>query len=211
VTELEHFFDPAAYHADALTTAAAAEIATLSVDLALVRLCLAFRDGARADAGAVLRHLEASDPLGRALFLVRTARIHHAAPALDRWLDDWQRFPANWSADVLEASGVKPLAAGLSPERLRAPVATMPALTKADCAFVKGLKSAIRAAVMENLEWLRTWEPTASPAAIAARYHLAAVNRDLNEATLSVAVGELPDLILACDENGKMLGSFIAH
>ena len=137
-TGLLRFIDPANYHPVAVSRAAAGEISALSADLRIIRLGVALQARDILEASALLAFLEGDAVVGYQLFQLRTADIAvalEAGPqdrvrqALDRWLDAWRNYPANWDAAVLSDPRLAPFLATLPPERLKPPATSQHGVT----------------------------------------------------------------------------------
>jgi hypothetical protein len=208
--------DPDAFHDDAVRAAMASKVEGLSTDLKLIRLICALHDGDEADFDRVRSLLEVEALGGYPLFQLRTAILLHAARSRDRagfdtawqaWIAGRQAYPGNWDDAVLDEDEIRPwITAPPKPK----PDAVQPVIEKDDLIFVKDLSFAITRAVQDNLLWLKEQAPAGSVADLVDHYRLASVDRSLKEATLT-GRGELPDLIVALDDQGSYRSSFIAH
>ena len=218
-TSLDRFIDPANYHPDAVADAGRGEMADIPSSLLLIRLGIELHREDHAAANAAVERLEADNRGGYELFQLLTAKIVLALwsadetailLALKSWLDARKRYPGNWSDDVLEAPELAPYVAKVNPAKLVPPKIKPRAITRADRALVKDLNAARKQAVTENLVYLRDLGVSDSITAIARAYDISFANHHLREVTLS-ASADWPDLVIAIDAEGAMLGSFIAH
>jgi hypothetical protein len=219
MNSLNRFIDPANYHPDAVANAGLAAVADVEPYWLIIRLGIALHGGDRQAAEAVLRRLDADNRQGHELFQVVTAKLILALEsadsasilsALDVWLDARKSAPGNWRNEVLDAPELAPYIAGVNPEKLVPPAIKRVRITKADRAMVRDLDAACIQAVTENLEWLRPLGVTGSVKAIAKSYRIVYANRVLREVTLCSSK-DWPDLIVALDAQGAVLGSFIEH
>ncbi len=218
-TSLDHFIDPANYHPDAVADAGRGEVVDVAPGLLLIRLGIELHKGNSAGAHAAVARLGADHRQGYELFQLLTAEIILALwskdeaaiqSALDAWLDARKRYPGNWLDGLLEARELAPYVAKLDPAKLALPDIKPPAITPADRAMIKDLDAARVQAVTENLTYLRDLGVTGSVTAIAKAYHISFANRHLREITVS-AKADWPDLVIALDEKGVCIGSFISH
>jgi hypothetical protein len=206
----------ASYHEDALRSAMGSKVEAMSVDLKIIRLICALTDGDYADAHATLDLLSGQDVLGYAAFQASTARLTLAALEQDRvafdttmiqWNQERSVWPENWDDAVLDTPLIKPwvnIKIKPKPESIR------PRIDAKDVLYVKDLSQSVTRAVQDNVEWLRQLGHVGPIADLADAYHLASVDRALNEATLK-GRNDMPDLVVALDETGGYLGSFLAH
>ncbi len=213
------FIDPANYHPDAVADASRGEVADVARGLLLIRLGYELHRGNDANANAAVKRLEADNRHGYELFQLLTAKIILALwskdetaihAALDAWLNARNLYPDNWSDDVLEASELVSYVATVGPAKRTLPTIEPSAITRADRALVNDLDAACVQAVTENLGHLRELGITGSVRALARGYDISFANHDLREVTLS-ATEDWPDLVITLDEQGTILGSFIAH
>jgi hypothetical protein len=218
---LTHYIDPDAYHPDAVARAVAGDLAELDPNLLIIRLGVALRDQDRMSAKAVLDRLEQEQMGGYMLYQVTTGRMIFAHlcneksafdHALAAWLTGRQLYPGNWTTKILDEPE---LASWLADKDLAALVTPIvwpkpEPLTAEDRAYVKNFDLVRLAAINENLQWLREMGLTDTVEDLAQSYTLASINRHLREANLS-RHDDYPDIILAFDEDGRFVGSFLAH
>jgi hypothetical protein len=214
---LRRYLDVGAY-ADTALAMARGDIDTLAQGHLLIRLCLVLQQPHDPMVPGIIARLTAMAPVGYALFQLCTARIiagldagdaNAVQMAVDQWLTGRESYPTNWDNSVLDAAELQPFLVGIAPDRLATPVVPSPVLTPADHMWIRDLPSARLQAVMENLPWLRQMGIRGTPKALAKRYVLFSVNRDLSEAT--IAAQDLPSIIIALSPDGDVLGSFLSH
>jgi hypothetical protein len=220
ITTLHRFIDPANYHTEAVTDAGKSDVATIASGLLIVRLAIALHGADAVDAQAVNALLEKDNRQGYELCQLMTAKLIIAlwsddhgviSFALEAWLDARRPAPGNWRHEVLHAPELAPYVAAIEPAKLALPPPKRTTVTKADRALVKYLDGARVQAVTENLIWLREMGLTGPVKAIAKTYRIAFANHHLCEVTLTSKNEDWPDLIVALDKHGGVLGSFIAH
>jgi hypothetical protein len=220
ITTLHRFIDPANYHTEAVTDAGKSDVATLASGLLIVRLAIALHGADAADAQAAIALLEKGNRQGYELCQLMTAKLIIAlwsedygviSFALEAWLDARRPAPGNWLNEVLNAPELTTYVAEIEPAKLALPPPKRPTVTKAVRALVKDLDCARVQAVTENLTWLRELGLKGPVKAIAKSYKIAFANHHLREVTLTSKNENWPDLIVALDEHGGVLGSFIAH
>jgi hypothetical protein len=219
-TSLDRFIDPVNYHPEAVINAARGNIADIDAGLLIIRLGVELYSGNRAGAQAAIKRLEADGRQGYELFQLMTAKLISALwtddetvikAALEAWLAARLLSPGNWFHEVLKAPELAPYCAQIEPAKLETPVLARYKVTKADRALVKNLDAARIQAVTENLEWLSEMGMTGSVKSIAKAYRIIHANQHLREVTLGCNNDDWPDLIVALDGDGAVLGSFIAH
>lgn len=219
-TSLDRFIDSANYHPDAVVDAADGAVANLPPSLLIIRLGLALHRGDRGEAEAVIHRLEGDNRGGYELFQLMTGKLILALwaqdkgvilAALEAWLDARRPTPGSWRHDMLEAPELVPYLAQIDPAKLVLPETKPARVSQADRALVKDIDLARIQAVTENLHWLRELGLTGSIKAIAKAYRIVYANHHLREVTLDANKEDWPDLIVALDENGVVIGNFIAH
>ncbi len=218
-TSLDRFIDPANYHPDAVANAGKGAVAEIDPNLLIIRLGTELHRGNRAGAEEAIMRLEGDDRGGHDLFQMMTGKLILALwtkddavimAALKAWLDARRPLPHNWFHELLDAPELARHVAKLDPAELALPGTKLYRVTEADRAIVKDLEAARVQAVTENLQWLREMGITGTVKAMAKTYRITHANQHLREITLS-GKDDWPDLIVAADENGAVLGSFIAH
>ncbi len=219
MTSLNRFIDPANYHPDAVADAGKGTVTDLPPGLLIIRLGLALERNDRKDAEQAICRLQDDNTKGYELFQLMTGKLILALwtqdkptiiAALEQWLDARRPAPGNWCHDALAAPELAPYLTQIDPEKLILPVTKPTRISKADRALVKDLDTARIQAVTENLHYLRDLSVTGTVKAIAKAYHITFAIHELRELTLS-GKEDWPDLIIALDEDGAFLGSFIAH
>jgi hypothetical protein len=219
ITTLNRFIDPANYHPEAVANADKGTLAELAPELLMLRLGLALQRADGVQAQAAIVRLEGQHRQGYELFQLMTGKLILALwtgdsatvlAALRAWLDARRPAPNNWCHELLDAPELAPYLAQLSPALLSLPKAKRAKITKADRALVKDFISARTQAVRENLPWLRQLGVSGNVSAIAKAYRIFAANQALRELTLA-GKDTWPELIIALDAEGAVLGSFIAH
>jgi hypothetical protein len=217
LTSIAALFDPANSLPEVVDAARQGAIDALPASLLLIKLNVALADKDLSIATAIVAALDHHDYVGHELFRARTgamlvARLTGNLPAFDealaRWLDGRTAYPANWDDAVLADPVFTPWLDELSLESVA--VQAHAEMSEADRAFIKDVDYVIARAVQENMEWLAPLGAVGGIAETAKRYAMIAVDRDLREVTLRDG-GELPDLIVAIDEAGGFVGSFISH
>ncbi len=218
-TALDTYLDPDAYSEEAVAAARAGDIATLNNDLRIVRLACALHDDDLDASKGLIEILNDQELSGHALFKARTGALFLTARqgdqvAFDRALASWtagrEAWPNNWIDEVLNAAELRPMLSSLHPVLLKQRERARRTLTHDELTFISDLPFVIIRAVQDNLDWLRTADPTATISDLADKYRLTSVDLDLCEATLE-GHGTIPDLIVALDHGGGYTGSFIAH
>jgi hypothetical protein len=216
---LNQYINPDAYHPEVVAKAAAGEIAALRPDFLILRLGITLRDGNLDDADVAVARLESQGLVGYELFQLTTARMVLAfrradqaafQQALIAWLHGRRLYPGNWINSVLQESEFAAWLENVDPADLATPSVVHKPLTDEDRAYVRNLDAARLAAIHENLQWLREMGLTETVGELAKSYSLSAVNRDLQEATISSAHTDHPCIILVFDGD-DYVGSFIAH
>jgi hypothetical protein len=217
---LNDYIDPDAYHPEAVAEAAKGEIASLQPRLLIVRLGMALRDDNLIEADAAVARLEGHGLVGYALFQFSTARMILAYRRADQsafytalalWLGCRRQYPGNWINSVLQEPEFATWLAGVDPQELEPPPPAVPKeLTEEDRAYVRDFETVRRAAINENLQWLREMGLTETVDELAQTYTLSFVNRDLREVTIC-RQDDTPCIILAFDGEDNYLGSFLAH
>jgi hypothetical protein len=217
---VEHYINPDHYHPDAVAAATAGEVSALPMQGLVLRLGIALRDGNLADADAVFEHPSKPYVVGHELFQLTTGRMFLAHKRNDRdaffaalaeWLGGRRQYPGNWNNAVLQEQEFAPWLAAVDPQKLAPPPPTAPRqLTEEDRAYVRNFEAVRRAAIQENLQWLREMGLTESVDELAGSYALTFVNRELREATVC-RKDDAPCIIMAFDGDGTFVGSFLAH
>jgi hypothetical protein len=215
---IDRFLNPDAYHSDAVASASSGDIVTLSPDFLIIRLCVELRKNNISAIQVILQRMRKLKYVGYQLFQVTTARMiiafrqHNKAAfmlALEAWLDGRHATPQNWDNKVLEQAEFQDWLLEVDPAKLEEPKLVVAQLTKEDRAFVKNQDEIALKSVLENMEWLVPPDSNMKPEKIARSYKLASFNQHLREARFS-STEDFPDLILALDEAGNFLGSFIS-
>jgi hypothetical protein len=219
-TTLDRFIDPENYHPDAVADAGKGSVSELLPGLLIIRLGIALRCADRGEAEEAIRRLEGDNRQAYELFQLMTGKLILALwaqdkavihAALEAWLDACRPATGSWRHNLLEAPELVPYLAQIDPAKLFLPETKRRPVTKADRALVNDINAARSQAVTENLSWLRDLGVTGTVEAIAKAYHIAHANHDLREVTLGSNKDDWPDLIVALDGNGAVIGSFIAH
>ncbi len=218
-TSLDRFIDLANYHPDAVAEAGKGAVADTESGLLIIRLGMELHRKNRPAAEQAIARLEDENRQGYELFQLLTAKIILAlwakddseiVTALDAWLEARRTMQGSWRHDALEAPELAPHLAQIDPVRLALPEVMKTKVTKADRALIKDLDAARKQAVAENLIWLREAGVSGTITSIAKAYRITYANHHLREVTLS-AKEDWPDLVIALDKDGALLGSFIAH
>jgi hypothetical protein len=214
---LTSIFSAANYAAEALQLVRDAPLDTLTETQLVLRLVIALESDVSAAAKIVVAEMDKRHFVGFEAFQATTGKMLVAAETNDAlafqeafaaWQEGRKKYPGNWQDALLKADAFAPFL----PEGFVLPAAPIPEhrLSAADRKMLRQPKAAIRRAVEENLGWLRDMGCAGTAAELAASYSLVSVNRHLREATVSSSQ-QAPDLTIAFDEKGQMLGSFISH
>ncbi len=213
MNDLSALFDPDAY-LPALVAVCRSPVSTEAPNN--VRLVVAIADRDVATARAVLAALENNPPVGYALFQLTTAAMVVAAWANDRAdfddaLDDWiagrAAYRQSWRDDVLDVPEFASFLGDFDRDRLLlAPEPEEPV----DLAMLRDPVSGIAKAVDENFEWLEQIIPDTAAATMATHYNVVHTNAHLREVTIG-ANNDWPHIIIAVDDDGGFVGSFLAH
>lgn len=216
---LNRFIDPANYHLDAVAKAATGSVTSVDSQWLIIRLGIELHVNNFETAQIVLRRLELEQRQGYELFQVKTAQLILAlrantksqiTTALNEWLETRKKAPENFNSDVLAAPELTAYLSDIDPAKLLTPVMKPITVPKADRVLVRDIDAARVQAVTENLGWLREAGVKGTVKAIAKVYRIVYANHHLREVTLGNNKN-WPELILALDEKGDLLGSFISH
>lgn len=196
-----------------------ANISDVPAHWLIVKLVAAVNANNRADAVAVLQRLDADQYGGHDLFLIRTAHLILAVQdgnssairgALEDWLAARSTAPENFHDQVVDAPELADVVTDIDRTAMKHQPRARVVITKSDRALVADLADARIQAVTENLEWLRQMGVTGTVKAIAKRYRISFANHHLREVTISSSK-EWPDIIIAVDDAGAVMGSFLSH
>ena len=219
ITSLHQFFNLEHYHSEVVASASKARISDAPSHWLIVRLVVALQADNRADASAVLQRLDAEERGGHDLFLIKTAHLIIAIesanlPACRSALEDWltarAAFPGNFIDHVVDAPELADIVTKADREAMVLPDTKRPIITKADRALIADFAAGREQAIIENLEWLRQMNVVDTVEAIAKSYRITFANHHLREITICSNKG-WPDIIIAVDEAGVIIGSFLSH
>ena len=211
--------NPNAYHPEVVASASITSPLDVPSHWLIVRLVVALNANNRADAEAVLKRLDAERRGGHDLFLIKTAHFIIAIEsanlltrrtALEDWLTARAAFQGNFMDHVFDAPELADIVTKADREGMALPDAKRPIVTKADRALIADFAAGRALAVAENLKWLRQMGVTGTVKAIAKTYRITFANHHLREITISSNKG-WPDIIIAVNEAGAMIGSFLSY